>query len=320
MKVPGIVRHTRNAFCLLLFMMCGCCLSAQQNAPTPVDCFLKQFPNVRDWALSPKGDEAYFTIQSPLEELGAIACSRKVKGTWKKPELVNFTGRYRDIEPFVTKDGLRLYFSSNRPLNDTTMKVKDYDIWYVERKGLYQSWSAPVNISAPVNTGANEFYPSLADNGNLYFTSDGFDSKGKDNIYFSEWKANHFSAPVSLDSNINTEGYEFNAFIAPDESFLIYTGYNRRDGLGSGDLYISFKSKAGWTAAQNMGAAVNSKQMDYCPFVDTRTATLYFTSRRSQLSNKTFRSITDFEKEINRYENGLSRVYKIFIGSMPAKK
>jgi hypothetical protein len=32
---------------------------------------------------------------------------------------------------------------------------------------------------------------------------------------------------------INTESYEFNAYVAPDESFLIFSGYNREDGYGS---------------------------------------------------------------------------------------
>lgn len=270
--------------------------------------------------MSPAGDEAYFTLQSPLEELGAIACSKRKSGKWQKPQLVNFTGRYRDIEPFVTADGLRLYFSSNRPLNDTG-EAKDYDIWYVKRKNISEEWSAPENVGAPVNTAANEFFPSLAANGNLYFTSDGFDSKGKDNLYVSERKGSGFSTPVSLDSNINTDGYEFNAFIAPDESFIIYSGYNRKDGLGSGDLYISYKNGGnGWTASESMGSVINSKQMDYCPFVDMRTMTLYFTSRRSSLANKTTRSVNDFGKAINQYENGLSRLYKISIAGILKKK
>lgn len=316
-----IVRHIKLVFCLSLLCLCDHYLYAQEsNHPQPVFPFLQPYPNVRDFALSPAANEAYFTLQSPLEELGAIACIKKKNGEWQKPHLVNFTGRYRDIEPFVTADGLRLYFSSNRPLNDTG-EAKDYDIWYVERKSIVQEWSAPVNAGAPVNTTANEFYPSLAVNGNLYFTSDGFDSKGKDNIYVSNRKGTRFSTPVSLDSNVNTDGYEFNAFIAPDESFIIYSGYNRKDGLGSGDLCISFKSGGeGWTASKNLGSLINSKQMDYCPFVDMQTATLYFTSRRSALANKTTRSVNDFEKVINQYENGLSRLYKVSIAGLLQKR
>ena len=55
-----------------------------------------------------------------------------------------------------------------------------------------------------------------------------------------------------------------------------------RDGFGSGDLYISYRiSDNVWTKAKNLGAEINSDKMDYCPYVDTKTNTLYFTSKRS---------------------------------------
>jgi hypothetical protein len=37
---------------------------------------------------------------------------------------------------------------------------------------------------------------------------------------------------------------------------------------------------------------------------------LYFTSKRNSVSNLGFKTIGEFEKEINKYENGLSRIYK----------
>lgn len=273
--------------------------------------FLKSYPNIRDFTLSASGNEVYFTVQSPLEELGAIACMKKKASRWSAPELVNFTGRWRDIEPFLTQDGLRLYFSSNRPLNDTTKSEKDYDIWYVERKDTHSNWSSPVNLGAPVNSERDEFYPSLALNGNLYFTSERADSKGKDDIYVSKRQGDSYAIPYSVDTTVNTAGYEFNSFISPDDSFLLYTGYARKEGLGSGDLYISFRSSDGyWLPSVSLGEGVNSKQMDYCPFVDTKTGTLYFTSRRSLLPNRSYASLKEFEAAVSQYENGFSRIYK----------
>ena len=111
--------------------------------------------------------------------------------------------------------------------------------------------------------------------------------------------------------NINSTGYEFNAFVSPSEEFIIYTCYGRPDGLGSGDLYISYKnSKGNWDEPKNLGAEINSKQMDYCPFYDTTTQTLYFTSKRMIVIEKTFTNLKEFETEISSYENGFSRIYK----------
>ena len=118
---------------------------------------------------------------------------------------------------------------------------------------------------------------------------------------------------MSLDESINTEDYEFNAYVSHDESFIIFSGYNRNDGYGSGDLYISYRdAKGNWTMADNLGEVVNSRYMDYCPFMDLDTNTLYFTSRRSSLQGvNDFKTTDDLIQAINTYENGQSRIYKI---------
>ncbi|MDH3269521.1 MAG: hypothetical protein OEM46_11785, partial [Ignavibacteria bacterium] len=245
-----------------------------------------QFPNVRDIAISTYEDEIYFSVQSYVDEVSFIAFSKKENNKWSGPELVNFSGKYFDIEPFLSLDGLRLYFSSNRPMNETETDSKDFDIWYVQRKDKNSEWSAPINIGEPINADKNEFYPSLAKNNNLYFTTDGPGSLGKDDIFFSKWENGKYSNPVSLSDSINSEGYEFNAFIAPDESYIIFSGYQRGDGFGSGDLYISHKTPDSlWTKAKNLGAGINSDKMDYCPFVNIKSNMLYFTSKRTNVNN-----------------------------------
>mgnify|MGYP000674852256 FL=1 len=52
--------------------------------------------------------------------------------------------------------------------------------------------------------------------------------------------------------------------------------------------------------------------MDYCPFVDEKNGVLYFTSRRvSSAIKSSFKNLNELNKEINKYENGLSRIYKV---------
>jgi hypothetical protein len=282
-----------------------------QEKPIPAFDFLTNYQNVRDIAISKNVDEVYFTIQSPDEQVSKIAFVVKEKNKWSKPQLVSFTSNHRDIEPFLSDDGLRLYFASNRPLHDSISKSKDYDIWYVERKNQKSKWSNPINLGFPINSEFDEFYPSVATNGNLYFTSENPKSLGKDDIYVSYLKNNQYSEPENLGNNINSVGYEFNAFISPDEKFILFTGYGRPDGLGSGDLYISYKDKLGnWEVAKNLGSSINSKAMDYCPFYDSKNKTLYFTSKRNSINNIGFDSIEGFIDEISKYENGFSRIYK----------
>jgi len=275
---------------------------------------ISNFPNVRDFTISKTANEAYFTIQSYLGELSAIVTIKKENNNWLNPEVVSFSGQFHDTEPLLSPDGLKLFFASNRPLNTSELKTKDFDIWFVERKSLNDPWSDPKNIGNPINTKGNEFYPVITTSKNLYFTSDMKSSKGKDDIFFSSYKNDNYTSPVSLSNSINSEGYEFNAFVSPDESVIIFTAYNREDGFGSGDLYMSKKNENDeWEKAKNLGVNINSNKMDYCPYVDFNNNTLYFTSKRNKVtaSFKTKQSINQFLIEANKYQNGLSRLYKI---------
>jgi hypothetical protein len=285
----------------------------QGNSAEP---FLPQifsrFPNVRDIAISSDGDEIYFSVQSYQNEISVIACVQKENNMWSDPEIASFSGKYFDIEPFLSGDGLKLFYSSNKPLENSD-STKDFDIWYVQRENKNSGWSKPINVGEPINSDKNEFYPSISNDNNFYFTCDERGTKGKDDIFFSQWKNGKYSEPISLCDSINSAGYEFNSFIAPDESYIIFTAYQRKDGFGSGDLYISYKNQNGsWEKAKNLGKQINSTQMDYCPFVDTKTNTLYFTSKRSSVNNisEQFSSLQEILNEIKRYDNGLSRIYK----------
>jgi hypothetical protein len=305
--------------CILISLMLIGISFAQPQVQHFLPDVFTQFPGVRDLAISSTQDEAYFTAQSYLGEISVILDIRKENGMWSQSKIASFSGKYQDLEPFLSPDGLRLYFASNRPLNTSETKTKDFDIWYVERESQATEWSEPVNIGSPVNSESDEFYPSISDNGNLYFTSNAAGSKGKDDIFFSKWENGRYSTPVSLSDSVNSEGYEFNAFISPDESFIIFSGYNREDGLGSGDLYISFKNADGtWSKAKNLGSEINSDKMDYCPFVDLNSRILYFTSKRSRLDYGTsgFAAVSDLLTEIDKYENGLSRIYQVSVQQM----
>ncbi len=317
LELPITALKSYNMKTKFLFLLFFCSLfdsHGQEENYLPAFDFLNHYTNCRDIAISKDNKEIYFTLQSPNGEVSRILYSKKIKNKWSKPQLTPFSSSHGDIEPFLTNDDLRLYFASNRPLNDSIPKSKDYDIWYVARKNRNESWSKPINLGLPINTDKDEFYPSIAKNGNLYFTSENEKALGKDDIFVSYWKNNLFTEPENLGEAINSEGYEFNAFIDSNEKFLLFSGYNRKDGLGSGDLYISYKNKEGnWEKAINLGNKINSPAMDYCPFYDEKTEILYFTSKRNAIINQPFKTIEDFEKEINQYENGFSRIYKFNI-------
>jgi Tol biopolymer transport system component len=148
---------------------------------------------------------------------------------------------------------------------------------------MQSGWSKPENLGDVINTTADEFYPSIARSGNLYFTAAYAGGPGREDIYVSDWKNDQYQKPTALDTLVNSKFYEFNAFIDPNEQFILFTSYGRKDDSGGGDLYMSVKDVNGkWKPAQNL-KQLNSKQLDYCPFVSPDGKALFFTSERHQL-------------------------------------
>jgi Tol biopolymer transport system component len=119
----------------------------------------------RDFALSPDGNEMFYTLQAPQAGVFQTIIYRvkEAPGKWSAPAIAPFAGNYSDLEPAFSPDGKKLFFASNRPVSGT--KMKDFDIWVVEKKN--GRWGVPQNIGSPVNTEADEFYPSITNSGNL---------------------------------------------------------------------------------------------------------------------------------------------------------
>lgn len=247
----------------------------------------------RDAAFLPDYSAFYYTLWTG--RFGVILEMKRSDAGWSSPEVASFSGRYSDIEPFVSPDGRRLYFSSNRPL-EAGGETKDYDIWYARRSE--KTWSSPVRLDSTVNTPANEFYPSLDQEGTLYFTASYEHSLGGEDIWFSRSVDDHFVRPENAGPAVNTERDEFNALIAPDGSFLVFSSFGRDDGLGGGDLYVSFRLEDGaLDRALNAGAPINSEALDFSPALTPDGHTFLFSSRRSGIPAiasvpRTYRDLT----------------------------
>src|SRR5438477_2233739 len=261
----------------------------------------------RDFALSPDGNDIFYTIQQ-RDLVSFIMHAQKKNGKWSEPEVAEFCGIYNDLEPAFAADGKRLFFSSNRPMS-VTDSVGDYNIWYVDK--ISGEWSHPVPLAAAVNSAKDEFYPSVARNGDLYFTTQLESGKGKEDIVVSRWKNGEYLPPVSLPEAINSKGYEFNAFIDPDEQFIIFSSYGRADDLGKGDLYISVKKNGQWQEAVNLAKNINSSSLDYCPFVTWDKKYLFFTSSRTNYKSPFTKKQTaaELRKGLQGPGNGLDDIY-----------
>lgn len=249
--------------------------TAQLFAPNFISTEAEEFGAVFNKA----GDEFYFGAH--INGKSEIKYSKMVENVWTEPKTILVHPKFGYNDPFLSNDEKRLYFISSQAL-DTTQKPKDIDIWYIQKTP--NGWSAPINAGASINTQKDEYYISFTNNGTMYFASNGHHKKDTTrtdhDIYYSKLVDNKYQKPVNLGSSINSNDYEADVFIAPDESYIIYCA--TRDGsFGRGDLYISFKkSDNTWTPSKNMGSAVNTKNYEYCPFVSKDGKYLFYTSNQ----------------------------------------
>lgn len=233
-------------------------------------------------ALTPDGRTVYFT-RTKEPKIGVIYTSRLLAGKrWSAPERASFSGRFSDFDPFVTPDGSRLFFISNRPHGGTTAKA-DYDLWFVERTAT--GWSEPRDVTA-ANSDRDELYPAVAADGTLYFSSCGRpDSKGRCDLYRARLVDGEYTAPENLGAPLNTAASETDAWIAPDQSRLIFTAYDRPDQIGGGDLYISDFHNGSWSVPRLLGEDINTTAREYCPIVSPDGTTFYFTRQKDGLGD-----------------------------------
>jgi hypothetical protein len=228
--------------------------------------------NELNCVFSPDGKELFFTVWKAGQN--TLMTMRQEKGRWSERTVVSFSGKYSDVDPYITFDGKKLFFSSMRPLQGEG-PGKDSDLWYVEKEKSGQ-WGTPVRLETPNTPGKDDYYTSMTQEGTLYFSI--FETHGSPgDIYRSKLVKGKYTEAELVKHTVSTQFNEHDPFIAPDESYLIFTS-NRAGGYGRGDLYITFRSADGtWTEARNMGDKINSSGYDFCPMLSPDGKYLFFT-------------------------------------------
>jgi peptidoglycan-associated lipoprotein len=193
------------------------------------------------------GDEMYFTLtripDKPKFVNGRLATvnveifsSKKGSdGKWSVPIpfAYNKVNEYSVGDPFISKDGKTLYFTSNLPggLGGTDL--------YSTLKTDNGDWGIPTNLKA-LNTTGNERCPFFDAENNFYFSSDGLIGMGGLDIFKSTPISGKMGKAVNMGYPINSPQDDFAYNLS--SPLTGYLSSNRLEGLGDDDIY-SFKAQ-----------------------------------------------------------------------------
>ena len=213
---------------------------------------------------SPDGNEFYYVrFLKGVDGSGRIYWTKRVNNVWIKPKPAPFSADYPENDMRLSTNGKKMFWRSWRPLPGKSEQEARSCIWYSSRRE--DSWSKPKPLKCPDGY-LRAGYIGIANSGTLYFPARREDSHGKGDIYRSRFINGAYTVPENIGGKINTQYSEGDLCVAPDESFLIVSCWNRPDNRGVSDFYISFHEKSGeWSRLKNMGKPINSDDEENCP-------------------------------------------------------
>jgi hypothetical protein len=186
-----------------------------------------------------------------------------------------------DFGAAISKDGLSLYFNSDRP------GFGGQDIWFSQRPTQNDAWGTAMNLGAVINTEANESVPSLSRDGHwLFFSSNRPGGVGGQDIWVS-WRAHThddfgWEPPVNLGQGVNSSSFDAGpSYFENDEGGAPLLFFNsNRPGFGGFDIYVSHVWPNGVFRPATLVPELSSVASDQRPSVRFDGLELFFYSNR----------------------------------------
>jgi len=215
--------------------------------------------DINDWddklhsslVFSPDGREVYWSKFSVVEGIRQerIWVSRMdERHVWSMPRVAEFSGKYRDGQPFISPDGEKLFFSSLRPVGHGDLDG-NANLWYVEKRN--NGWGPPRCLDPGINTQDQDWFPTIAANGNIYWCIKQPEKPW--NIFVSFFRGGKYVKPEILGETINSQYNEMTPCIHPHEDCLLFFSERPTGSFSEGRIYISYRGKnGGWTPAEKV--------------------------------------------------------------------
>ena len=213
-----------------------------------------------------------FLFQRIIDRKSHTYILRQENNRWTDPVLIPFWEQMVHNGDFtISPDEKTMIYQVKKESNGRL----DSNIWKVEFQN--GEWGPCLEFSPPINTPYDESFASESRNGNLYFFSRRPGGVGKSDLYVCYFTNGQYSDPINL-KELNTPHHEWDPFIAPDESYLIFCS-TKPGGMGQDDLYISFRNHENqWCEPIHLDNGFNSSRSDNRPYVTRDGLYFFFTS------------------------------------------
>lgn len=191
----------------------------------------------------------------------------------------DFNGSALDGCPFISRDGKTFYMASNRAGG-----LGGIDIWVSTRDSVNDSWGAPVNAGAPVNSPYNDFCPTISRDGHrFFFVSNRPGGCGGDDIYTTRLRPDGWDPVENLgcagSGGPNSAANEASPLPLPerDAGPSLYFSSTRS---GNSDIYLS-RSHGGDFGEAEAVSELNTGAAEGHPNVRRDGLEIFFFSNRS---------------------------------------
>jgi len=138
-------------------------------------------------------------------------------------------GTYSVGHPAISYDGKFLFFTSDKPGGQGGK-----DIYFVQKIG--DKWTKPKNLGAKVNTAGDEMFPTIHQDGTVYFSSDGLGGFGGLDIYSTTQSGTQWNTAQNIGYPINSPRDDFGLILEKDKK-AGYFASNRKGTKGGDDIF-----------------------------------------------------------------------------------
>ena len=150
-----------------------------------------------------------------------------------------------------------------------------FNLWYT-KMGSDSTWTDPA--PAPFQGTGDGLFPCYAADGNEIYFASSRPSYPSVNIWRSTREGTDWSEPLILDPPVNSTSHEWGGSLTDDGTF--YFSSERPGGFGGADIYRAVTSPGGEVTVENLGATVNSPQLEGSAWVARDGSYLIFESQR----------------------------------------